>query len=234
MAPTAGATHIASHLEQPREPSNGLADVVATTDAVDLYWLPLGAGDLVVKRCGRIYEALVAARDRREPCDLYHAALEVHLDGERYVIESAPAWDRAEPDRGVVAEGAVGLALLGRSKWFRYEVRRWHDGLIPDAAEGVDSPRRIAVDRTHAGRILHLAPHFPALTWGRDEQHLGDMWNSNSLIAWLLTSSGHDMDAIRPPARGRAPGWAAGVVAARRATAPLAVAPAAAAEAAVG
>jgi hypothetical protein len=42
------------------------------------------------------------------------------------------------------------------------------------------------------------------------------MWNSNSVVSWLLTASGLDVDAIRPPARGRAPGWAAGVVAARR------------------
>lgn len=45
----------------------------------------------------------------------------------------------------------------------------------------------------------------------------GDVWNSNSLIAWLLVHSGHDVDAIAPPPGGRAPGWTAGVVAARRA-----------------
>jgi hypothetical protein len=42
------------------------------------------------------------------------------------------------------------------------------------------------------------------------------MWNSNSVIAWLLASSGLPMDGIRPPAGGRAPGWEAGLVAARR------------------
>jgi hypothetical protein len=41
------------------------------------------------------------------------------------------------------------------------------------------------------------------------------MWNSNSLIAWLLASSGHDVDAIGPPEHGRAPGWSAGLVVAR-------------------
>ena len=33
------------------------------------------------------------------------------------------------------------------------------------------------------------------------------MWNSNSVIAWLLASSGLPMDEIGPPAGGRAPGW---------------------------
>lgn len=186
------------------------------TNAVDLYWLPLGAGDHVVKRVGRVYEAVVARRDHREPCDLYHAALEVHLDGDRYVIESAPAWDRAEPDRGVVVTGAVGMPWLGRSKWFRYEVRRWPDGIIPDIAEAVASPRRVSADREHAERVLNLAPEFPAWTWGRDETHTGDMWNSNSLVAWLLVRSDHDMDAVALPDRGRAPGWDGGVVAATR------------------
>lgn len=187
-------------------PSNG---------AVDLYWLPLGAGDHVVKHCGRLYEAAVAARERRDRRDLYHAALEVHLDGDRYVIESAPAWDRAEPDRGVVVEGSVGLASLGRSKWFRYEVRCWRDGIIPDAAYAVDSPRRVSAEPLRAQQVLEIAPSFPPWTWGRDEQRLGDMWNSNSLIAWLLVGSGHDLDLIAPPPRGRAPGWHAGVLAAR-------------------
>ena len=42
------------------------------------------------------------------------------------------------------------------------------------------------------------------------------MWNSNSVIAWLLARSGLPMEAIRPPAGGRAPGWEAGLVMARR------------------
>jgi hypothetical protein len=190
--------------------------LVSSTTAVDLYWLPLGAGDRVVKHCGRLYETLIAAREQRRRCDLYHAALEVHLDGVQHVIESAPTWDRAEPDRGVVVEGAVGLAWLGRWKLFRYEVRRWRDGVIPDAAEAVDSPQRISTDRDRVRRILELAPSFPPRTWGRDELSAGDMWNSNSLVSWLLVRSGHDVGPITPPPGGRAPGWTAGVVAAGR------------------
>jgi hypothetical protein len=45
--------------------------------AVDLYWLPLGAGGHFVRLNGRMYEAL-AARVRRRPVrDLYHSALQV-------------------------------------------------------------------------------------------------------------------------------------------------------------
>jgi hypothetical protein len=42
------------------------------------------------------------------------------------------------------------------------------------------------------------------------------MWNSNSLVAWLLAHSGHDMKTIRPPEHGRVPGWSAGLVVAAR------------------
>ena len=44
----------------------------------------------------------------------------------------------------------------------------------------------------------------------------GEMWNSNSVIAWLLACSGGEMDRIRPPISGRAPGWEAGIGIARR------------------
>lgn len=188
----------------------------AGTACVDLYWLPLGAGAHCVRWNGRVYEALVAARAHRERCDLYHAALEVRLDDDRFVIEMAPVWDRHEPDRGVVAEGAVGYPWLGRSRWFRYEVRRWRDGFIPDVAAAVDSPRRLSRDHDSAQQILELIPSFPAVTWGRDELGTGEMWNSNSLVAWLLARSGHNMEAARPPTHGRAPGWAAGLAVAAR------------------
>jgi len=37
------------------------------------------------------------------------------------------------------------------------------------------------------------------------------MWNSNSVIAWILAASGVDAAAVQPPAGGRAPGWEAGL-----------------------
>ncbi|MGZ4415322.1 MAG: hypothetical protein ACXVRZ_13265 [Gaiellaceae bacterium] len=61
-----------------------------------------------------------------------------------------------------------------------------------------------------------MAPLVPTPTWGRDELGTGEMWNSNSFIAWLITATGLEVDSLRPPSGGRAPGWDAGVVVARR------------------
>ena len=185
---------------------------------MDLYWLPLGAGDAshCVRWNGRIYEALAARHERREACDLYHSALEVNLEADRFVIEMAPVWGNERGGRGVVSTGSVGLPGLGRSRFFRYEVRRWRNGNIPDVSEAVASPQRLSSRVASAQRVLELVPHFPTVTWGRDELHTGNMWNSNSLIAWLLARSGHDTGYIEPPRRGRAPGWMAGLAIAER------------------
>lgn len=188
-----------------------------STTAIDLYWLPLGAGGRSVRFNGRVYEALVATAERRKRCDLYHSALEVRVPDGRYVIEMTPAAGGRRDDRGVVASGAVGSRLLGWTNLFRYEVRCWRDGQIPDAAEAVDSPRFLSGDPALAQRILDLAPLVPTSTWGRDEWTTGDMWNSNSLISWLLVSAGVEIELVSLPAGGRAPGWDAGIEVARRA-----------------
>jgi hypothetical protein len=186
---------------------------------VDLYWLPLGAGDNThcVRTNGRVFETLTAGLQRRERCDLYHAALMVRLDADEYVIEMAPVWSSEAADRGVMLEGPVGLRVLGHSRFFRYEVRCWRGGVIPDLAEAVESPVRVSDTRSRAARLLALVPECPPVTWGRDDLRAGEMWNSNSLVAWLLARSGHDVDALHPPDGGRAPGWQAGLAVARRA-----------------
>ena len=186
--------------------------------ATTLLWLPLGAGagGRFVRANGRVFEAVVARWEGRVPLDLYHSALEVRLGEHRWVIEMTPVWSEGSPDRGVVGEGPVGVRPLGRSRWFRYEVRCWRDGVIPDAATAVDSPRHLSADADRARRVLELVGAFPLATWGRDEQRTGEMWNSNSLVSWLLARSGHDTDSLRPPAHGRAPGWSAGLVVAAR------------------
>lgn len=201
---------------------------------VDLFWLPLGAGGHVVRANGRIYEAVAARLAGRARRALYHSALEVHFAGDRFVIEMGPVWNTPDPQRGVVGQGPVGLRSLGRSRLFRYEVRCWRDGRIPDVDEAVDSPQPLSRDTEMARRVLDLLPEFPRCTWGADELHTGDMWNSNSLVSWLLARSGHDLTTVTPPADGRAPGWSAGlVVAARQAAAndgPASTAPRAARE----
>jgi hypothetical protein len=183
---------------------------------IDLYWLPLGAGGRSVRLNGRMFEALAATLDRRDRCDLYHSALEVCLPEGRFVIEMTPIAPGDGAERGVVAEGAVGTAAAGRLRLFRYEVRRWRDGIIPDLAEAVGGPRRLSDDRDRAQRLLALVPQVPTPVWGRDELGAGEMWNSNSLISWLIARSGLDVDSIQPPVGGRAPGWQAGIVIARR------------------
>jgi hypothetical protein len=186
------------------------------TAAVDLYWIPLGAGGHCVRFNGRVFEAIEAARQGRKRCDLYHAALVVELDAERYTIEVAPSPDAREASRGVVATGAVGSRWLGWWRLFRYEVRCWRGGSIPDLAHAVGAPRRLTQDARVARRLLDLVAAVPRPVWGRDELGTGEMWNSNSVIAWVIAASGLATDALLPPQRGRAPGWLSGLEAAGR------------------
>jgi hypothetical protein len=180
--------------------------------AVDVYWLPLGAGGHFVRLNGRVYEALAARLQRRPARDLYHAALRVELPEGSFVIEQAPVHDRCGAKRGVVAEGPVGAHWAGRFRIFRYEIRLWRDGRIPDIAEAVESPRRLSDSEECARRVVDVVPRVPTPVWGRDELATGEMWNSNSVIAWVVARSGLDAASIQPPSGGRAPGWQAGVV----------------------
>jgi hypothetical protein len=90
--------------------------------------------------------------------------------------------------------------------------QRRHPGPVPGGCQPSARQRR----KPRAQQLLELVPAFPTATWGRDEQRAGEMWNSNSLVSWLLARSGHDTERLHPPARGRAPGWSAGWVVAER------------------
>ena len=90
----------------------------SNTSAVELYWIPLGAGGHSVRFNGQVFEAIAAASQHRRRCDLYHAALVVELDGDRYTIELAPSPNADEASRGVVATGAVGSRHVGRCACF--------------------------------------------------------------------------------------------------------------------
>jgi hypothetical protein len=180
---------------------------------IGLYWVPLGAGDHVVRLGGFAFEAIAARLASRRRLDLYHAALEVRTPTARFVIEVAPGiWGaEARAARGVVAEGPVGSRLAGRVGLFRYELRCWRDGRIVDAEHAVASPVQISDEPGAAGRLLDLVPFVPMCTWGRDELGLGEMWTSNSVISWLILRAGAWSADLRPPADGRAPGWDAGL-----------------------
>ena len=196
---------------QPRELSSRL----------ELYWIPLGAGDgtgpRVVRASGLIYERLKALVQRRAPQALFHAALVAQRPDGWWAVEMTPVpRDGAPEDRGVVGGGAVGSRLLGRARVFRYEIRRWAGGVIPDIRDAIDSPVVISSDVGEVTRVLALLAEVPSYVWGRDEARTGDMWNSNSVVSWTLASAGCAERAGAPPRQGRAPGWAAGLTVAGR------------------
>ncbi len=194
-----------------------------TTIRTELVWLPLGAGGRCVRLNGRVYERALATAQRRTARDLFHAALLVHLPEGTTVVEVAPVWDVPDgrPEHGAVVSGPVGLRALGRWDLFRYEVRSWRDGIVPDLADAVGDPVVLTHDELVSRWLLDLVPAVPALTWGRDERGLGEMWTSNSVVAWLLQRAGFDAGRLVPPGGGRAPGWDAGVTLARRHRQPL-------------
>jgi hypothetical protein len=138
----------------------------------------------------------------------------IDIGAGRFLIEMAPVPDAAGARRGVVAGGPVGVRWARRSRLFRYELRRWQDGVISDDRQATAT--LVGVDLDRAERLFSLVPSVPTPVWGRDELSTGEMWNSNSVTSWLLAQSRFDTAKFAPPASGRAPGWHAGLVAARR------------------
>lgn len=180
---------------------------------IDLYWIPLGFGGTgFVRLNGRLYEKALARLEHRSPLDLYHTALQVHVPAGRYVIETMwPSPDTHLERRGVRVTGPVWHPYLGRFRPFRYEIRCWRDGELPDAGAAIGGPVTVSRDIRHATAILASTAQVPPLVWGRDEAETGEMWNSNSVISWLLALSGVPLEDVAAPAGGRAPGWLAGI-----------------------
>ncbi len=184
--------------------------------SVDLFWIPLGAGTRVVRMSGVLIDAVLAFVQRRPRCTLLHSALELHAPEGRYVIEQTPETDGEGARRGVVAGGAVGMRAAGRFRIFRYEIRRWLGGVIPDAEAAVAGPVRLSTDIATVRGVLAAVPAVPTPVWGRDSFDVGEMWNSNSVIAWVLSRGGIDVAGIHPPDGCLAPGWGAGLAVALR------------------
>src|SRR5260370_3639898 len=152
-----------------------LVMALAATSALDARvgtdpdWPPLGAGANFVRLNGRIYEAIKARLDRRPVFDLYHSGLHVFVPQGRFTIEQTPVVDGRGQERGEVAEGPVGARWAGRFRIFRYEMRRWRDGVVPDIGEAVDSPPRLRDDVADARRRLELGPQRTVLLCHRDQ-----------------------------------------------------------------
>lgn len=141
--------------------------------SVDLYWIPLGAGARSVRLNGIVFEAIAAALQRRSRRGIYHSALRITLPSGIYMVEMTPIPDACGIERGVVAEGPVGVPTAGRLRLLRYEIRRWRDGVVPDLDHAVSSPIRVSDDLATAQRIFDLVPAVPRATWGRDQLHGG-------------------------------------------------------------
>jgi hypothetical protein len=198
--------------------SDGTLHRSATTGQaeVDLYWIPLGAGGHSVRFNGMVYEAISSLIDRRPRCDIYHSALTIHVPDGLFAVEMTPIPNRRGWERGVVAEGAVGSRWAGHLRIFRYEVRRWRDGVIPDLRFAIAPPVRLTDELPAAERILEVLPSVPTVVWGRDELRTGEMWSCNSIISWALTRAGLNTRSVALPFGGRAPGWQAGIAVAQR------------------
>lgn len=77
-----------------------------------------------------------------------------------------------------------------------YEVCCWRGGSIPDLGDAVGGPRRLSSDPRAARRVLDLVVTVPTPVWGRDELNAGEMWNSNSVTAWLIAAAGLSTDPL--------------------------------------
>ncbi|MEI6449871.1 MAG: hypothetical protein WCP98_07965 [Actinomycetes bacterium] len=86
----------------------------------------------------------------------------------------------------------------------------------PRPRRGGRHPQRPSEDEGCARRLLRLAPQAPTPVWGCNALRAGEMWSSNPIISWLLVKSGLDEKAVSMSGGGRAPGWGAGLVVARR------------------
>jgi hypothetical protein len=166
IEPTAPRSVAAAVVAPIRQSPADDTSAIRTPFGVDLYWIPLGAGGHSVRLNGKVFEAIAACCARRSRGDLYHSALEVSGRDGRFTIEMTPIPDDHGSVRRVVSEGAVGARFAGRFRLFRYEIRRWREGVIPDAADAVSGPIHVASDVTQAQRVLHLVPSVPMRVWG--------------------------------------------------------------------
>lgn len=188
---------------------------VSAAAAIELYWIPVGAGTSRFQRASlRLWEAIEAARSRRPRAVLVHAALKLHPGGETSTLELMPAFvARTAP---ALVTGPVGLGPAGRLRLFRYELRHIPAARLPDEQWAFGPPIPLGEGPGDAARVLALAPEVPAYTWGRRARGTSEMWTSDSVVSWLLCGAGIPLAGAGPPPGARAPGWRAGIEIARR------------------
>lgn len=184
---------------------------------LELFWLPLGAGGHSVRVNGKVYEALLARAQRRASRDLYHAALVAELPDGHPLSRSGPSgtgspappiaarWCRA---RSACVRWAVavvplrGAALAGRS----------HPGPRVRRGRPASSHRRRGRRTTCPRRRDRRAG---ADLGPRRARARGDV-ELQLRHTWVLVRAGLDPSEVQPPSSGRAPGFDAGLAAARR------------------
>jgi hypothetical protein len=69
-------------------------DRLSLTTAVELYWIPLGAGGHSVRFNGKVYEAISARVARQPRCDIYHSALTIRVPDGFFTVEMTPVPNR--------------------------------------------------------------------------------------------------------------------------------------------
>lgn len=108
---------------------------------VELLWIPLGAGEHVVRISGRAFEALTAFAQRRPARPLYHSALVVTASNGRYVIEMSLS------PSGVVRDGPP--AANRQVVWF---------GFVADGLTWSTDSARVLIPRSMR-RIIAKSPN---------------------------------------------------------------------------
>ncbi len=142
-------------------PGDPAPDPMMAMAGVRLYWIPLGAGQHVVRASGRVFEALTAWAQRRRRCALYHSA----LAGARRPLRDRDDTYPRSPRRATrrrrhrTRRPQVG----GTPPRVRYEIHGWRGGTIRDEAEAAATVD-VSVDEACARRILDLVALVPTPT----------------------------------------------------------------------
>jgi hypothetical protein len=123
----------------------------AASPAVDLFWIPLGAGDTTgcVRWNGRLFETVAARREHRPVTALYHSALQVHDYGSRYLRH--PNTDEARTRRLLDAVPQVPVLIWGRDQLGTGDVHPPTGGRAPGWTAGLAAAhgRRLPCPRDH-------------------------------------------------------------------------------------